>query len=306
MTKIVAIVTGYGGHLGTGHIQRAVSIAWYLNTFRKVKCVIWARKPEALFPDEVLQYFAEPGSENPDLIIRDMRDSTVEEIKVLQRSASVLALDDIGEGRNAADWHIDLLPNPESEDINDFQFQQQHFVFGYNFLTSMLNQQTGEAGRVIDVFFYEGNSPDPWYVKKILGMLPKNSVCAVASNNKFQLFRDGVAADMAPCSYGELLLASKTVITHFGILVYEALLAGAGVITINPSRYHSSLADLIVQKSNIINMGTRDSFDENKFREHIVRMLRSAKTLKASPAAVYGEAMENLERFSQYILNCTG
>lgn len=305
MTKVIAIVTGYGGHLGIGHIQRAVSMAWYLNTLPDVKCVIWSMKPAALFPEEVLQYFAEPGSEHPGLIIRDMRDSTAEEIQELQRSAKVLVLDDLGEGRITADWHIDLLPNPEPGSINDFQFQQRHFVFGYNFLTSMLNQQVAETDRTIDVFFYGGDDPDPRYEKKILGLLPEHSVCAVASNNKFSFVRDGVAADTLVGSYGELLLASKTVITHFGILVYEALLTGASVITINPSRYHSSLADLIAQKSRIINMGTRDSFDENKLREHLDRILHTAGTVKPGPAEVYAEAIGNLERFSRLILDCT-
>ena len=129
-TKTVAIVTGHGGHLGTGHIQRAVSLAWYFSSIPGVESVIRASEPSGVFNDEIHQLFSLTEPVSPDIIIRDMRDSTVEEMQELRCVAKVLAVDDIGEGRDAADWCIDLLPNPGLGSSNDFVFQQRHFVFG--------------------------------------------------------------------------------------------------------------------------------------------------------------------------------
>ena len=91
--------------------------------------------------------------------------------------------------------------------------------------------------------------------------------------------------------------------THFGILVYEALLSGAGVITINPSEYHSTLADCISDRGGIRNLGTRDSFDETLFRNILDEMLHSDSIVSVSPRVMYAEAMGNLERFANYVLN---
>lgn len=303
MGKTVAIMTGYGGPLGTGHIQRAVSIAWYLNSLPDVQSFIWAMRPPGLFHDEIDHLFIQPGSGNPDIIVRDMRDSTVEEIRGLQHVAKVLALDDIGEGRNAADWCVDLLPNPVSWISNDYEFQKSHFVYGYNFLSAIRARQGIDINKTIDVLFYGGADPDPRYVEKILQSMPAAAVCAVAGGENSFIIKNGIRQEMNVSSYGDLLLASKSAVTHFGILVYEALLTGAEVITINPTEYHSSLADLIAEKWGIINLGTASSFDESLFKTLLEKIMNSHSEAKADPATMISHAMDNLHRFSKHILS---
>ncbi|HPQ53685.1 MAG TPA: hypothetical protein PK253_10585 [Spirochaetota bacterium] len=302
-TKTVAIVTGHGGHLGTGHIQRAVSIAWYLNSMPGVKSFILAPEPSGLFNEEILQLFVSPEIFSPDIIIRDMRDSTVEEIHDLQRISKVLALDDIGEGRNVADWCVDLLPNPVLGSGNDFDFQQRHFIFGYNFISSISEQQDINTGRTIDVMLYCGNDPDREYLEKLLGLLPGNITCAVAAGEKSYIVKGGKRQVLRNSSYGDLLFSSKVVVTHFGLLVYEALLSGAGVITINPSEYHSELAQYIAEKSDVKNLGTRDSFSEKLFRETLDTMLNADTIARVNPEEMYRQVIQNLERFSNFVLN---
>ncbi|HPJ39468.1 MAG TPA: hypothetical protein PLT75_13560, partial [Spirochaetota bacterium] len=208
-----------------------------------------------------------------------------------------------GEGRNVADWCVDLLPNPVLGSGNDFDFQQRHFIFGYNFISSISEQQDINTGRTIDVMLYCGNDPDREYLEKLLGLLPGNITCAVAAGEKSYIVKGGKRQVLRNSSYGDLLFSSKVVVTHFGLLVYEALLSGAGVITINPSEYHSELAQYIAEKSDVKNLGTSDSFSEKLFRETLDTMLNADTIARVNPEEMYRQVVQNLERFSNYMLN---
>ncbi len=92
------------------------------------------------------------------LIIRDMRNSTKQEMLALCEIAPVLAVDDAGEGKNSAGNSINLLPLPSSSSAQ-IQTDYSRFLYGYTF-TQGIKELRDESiqERDIDVTIYAGFS----------------------------------------------------------------------------------------------------------------------------------------------------
>ena len=110
--KNIIIVTGTGGILGTGHLQRMLNLAVHLNSTDDFSASIFLKQNYYHTEKSFGNIITDSIPENTDLIIRDMRDSSAEDIQLLKEKAPVLVVDDSGPGNMSADYIITLLPVP--------------------------------------------------------------------------------------------------------------------------------------------------------------------------------------------------
>src|SRR3990172_5574294 len=110
--KTISIVTSCGGSLGYGHLQRMMSLAWFLRKKKSVDAYIVINGERPSIPGEIKSFVIPDIHPLSSLIIRDMRDSGQDEIERLMGKWKTIVIDDMGPGRNSADFSINLLPAP--------------------------------------------------------------------------------------------------------------------------------------------------------------------------------------------------
>ena len=289
--EIISIVTGWGTRLGAGHIQRMGALADFLEREKKMRpFIISGQGAETLPPAlscKVLPYI-QPGSS---CILRDMRDSAIDEILGLKRYCRVISIDDCGPGRDFADLALDLLPNLKYSTRTN-----KSFIFGYNFTDSIKRIGNRNINKTIDCAIYTGYTPSREIVDFFLALMPPHATCALLSEEKSLLFKDGTSSHL-PLSYAEALLSSKVLISHFGITLYEGRIAGCRLVSVNPTDYHSSLADLAKDETGIINLGTREGLDTGLASRTIAELIREPAAERMDPALVLTHIEKGLENF---------
>ncbi len=305
--KSIAIITDWGEAIGSGHIQRMTALLWFLITVKHIDAYLVTSRLPAGFPEELKPHSKREIENSPVLIIRDMRDSTREEIKKLQEICTVLVIDDIGEGRGCADHAIDIMPNPESR-----TFQKDHapFIYGYEFLRSLgtlidappTRENTSESydriiTKDIDYVLYPGFRPSDEYTESLISLLPNDSVFAILSGDQSFLHRHGRRYEIPRDVCAEMLISSKALISHYGILVYEAHLCGCRVACINPTPYHSRLTELAKERITVENLGEYNSLNRDAAQKIIAAMRENPLGNRISVRRIYDEVLENLERF---------
>ncbi len=256
MKNRIAIKTDWGSHIGFGHAQRMLNFLAFMNRSDRADVFFMCKNPPDFFPDEFRPCIINDLS-NVDLIIRDMRDSSVSEIDELGKYAPVLALDDNGPGRNCADLRMDLLPNPLKAYENP-DYNAEAFLFGYNFTESI----KGLCGKVfekdIDCAIYAGNSPAAEKIEYMKSVLPAEVSGVTLSGGNNVLMIGGTEERAA---YGEVLLRTKVLVTYFGITLYEGAAAGCSLLTVNPGEYHSRLCEIAPSSFDLLNAGTVGKVD---------------------------------------------
>ncbi|MCX8123326.1 MAG: hypothetical protein N3F66_04090 [Spirochaetes bacterium] len=226
----ITIVTDSGPHIGQGHWQRMLLLAYhcYHNSIPVTVLHKTGIRPPEGFPVK----FANSIPHTTHCIIRDMRDSSKEDIEILRAIAPVIVIDDCGQGRTLAHAAIDLLPNIYGTTANTFTSSVPLFLYGYNFYTSLLHAPP-IITKDIDCFIY-ASTFDAGPLCKAL-----KPHCSYVCSNGNTLDANTVIINSA---YAELIARSKVVITHFGITVYEALLCGCHSVILNPTDYHEKLS----------------------------------------------------------------
>jgi len=248
--KKITIVTGTGGILGTGHIQRMLCLAERLNREKSFSASILLKQNVYPLPDKFNSLLTDTIPADTGLIIRDMRDSSIEEIRSLKKSAPVLAIDDSGEGANYADHKISLLPVPSGGLRND-KPDISKFLYGYNFTRGInLLKDRNHLKRDIDVAVYAGYDPSAELISQIKKSIPENTSSLLLSGGRAAR----LTGDISPenINYAEVLSRAKLVITHFGLTMFEAHACGCSIAALNPTSYHSTLTDMISVEFNII------------------------------------------------------
>ncbi|MGB4268477.1 MAG: hypothetical protein WBK20_04770 [Spirochaetota bacterium] len=227
----ITIITDSGPHIGQGHWQRMLLFAWYcLHNGIPVTLVHKHGLPDfSGFPVKL----SNSVGENTSCIIRDMRDSSKEEIEQLRAIAPVIVIDDCGEGRHYATAAIDLLPNIYGKTANTFESTVPLFLYGYNLYQSLL-QAEAIISKDIDCFIY-ATTFDATVLCDILG---KHYSFVCSDGNTFTTN----TALLSRTNYSNLIAHSKVVISHFGISIYEALLCACHCIILNPTAYHNELS----------------------------------------------------------------
>ena len=293
--KNITIITGTGGALGTGHFQRMCYLADSLNSTGKFNVRLCLTEGSPDVPESLREIMIDSIPPGTELIIRDMRDSSEEDINFLRKKAAVLVIDDTGPGRNVADYIIDLLPNPVNQSV-----PEKISLFGYNFISEIKAMKTEVFAKDIDVAIYTGYKPDPAVVEGI-----RESIPAGASAVLFSYGRASLIAGEAHLNtgYTDLLLRSRVLITHFGITMYEGDLAGCRILTVNPTEYHSKLTAMIAGKINVIQAGEYGNIDHELIYDEIARVRKTAGFQIISKRSIRERININFEYFLKMFNN---
>ena len=298
--KIIAIITDCGTDLGMGHLQRMMSLLWYLNQKNRMKAYLISDSIPDNFPQQLLQHTKKKIDFKPDLIIRDKRNSSIDEISMLKEISRVLVIDDNGDGRDLADHVIDLLPNPDKRLGKTSDQGHDLFIYGYNFFGSLKGINKKRVEKNIDFTIYPGYQADKEYISFLISLLPEKSNHVILNWENLSNHIDGRKNNNTR-SYSELILSSRIIISHFGIMLYEGFISGCRLISINRSSYHSKLTDMVKDDLCITNLGEYKSIDKIKAKRDIDMILSNSKGRSISIMDVLSKVEDGLERFYRYL-----
>ncbi len=287
----VSIVTGWGDHLGTGHIQRMANLAHHINRHTSLRAFLVCEEIPGSLPKtfiDIITNSIRPGSI---FIIRDKRDSTIREMEELKSHCRVIAIDDCGPGRELADLSIDLLPN-----LKFSISENKLFIYGFTFTDSIMRLGYSSVQKNIDYAIYCGNSPSREVIDRILSLIPKNNSCVILTGDGYSLLKDG-ASEPLHKSYAETLLSARVLITHFGITLYEGHIAGCRLITVNPTDYHSRLSDKVRDDLDLINLGVIDAIDPAQARSALSESSLNTVPGSMLPSDIHIVIQKGLEMF---------
>ena len=273
----ILLLTDRNVSLGSGHIQRMLSLRDYLNN-----CGFAVGLASSANVAGGIELF-----------IRDMRDSYTDEIRVLQKTAPVVVIDDRGSGRAAADKVIDLLPHP-AHLVNDTDYHPEAFLYGYEFCKS-LDYCVSSFSKDIPFVMYAGAEADDETINFLLAAAPEELSGVMLANNRRIKIENGKYAGEADRTYAEIILSANVLVSHFGITMYEAALGGASVIAINPSEYHNVLAQN-ASGLNVVHSVLREMTDPLTVSE-IIRRETFVPKRAADPALVKEKIFSNMENF---------
>ena len=290
MKQTICIITGSGNGLGSGHLQRMMNLSRFIRKHTPHDSRICISGQVAGIPTEMRSFFTDslpPCS----LIIRDMRDSTAEEIIDLRRTAPVISIDDCGPGRGLADLSVDLLPNPLNAAPRD-----DLFLFGHTFTESIRAMRSERIVKEIDVALYCGFRTGTEAARALLSLVPDELSCAVLAGSDSRLVTRGESTPLS-LSCAATLFASKVLVSHFGITLYEGHLAGCRLVSVNPTDYHSRLTDMAAPRLAIVNLGLLYRTDTAAAAAALLDMSRIPPADPTDPAGALGLIERNLHNF---------
>jgi hypothetical protein len=297
--KKIVIVTGSGGILGTGHIQRMLNLAVQLNSMENYSATIFLKQNHYPLERKFFSILTDNIPHDASLIIRDMRDSSKDEIQQLKKTAPVLVIDDSGAGRESADYSLDLLPLP-AEKQKDVKPDTSVFLYGYNFAEgiSLLNGSVF-LKRDIDIAVYAGYEPVPELLSSIRMSIPDSADSVLLKGGKAQNFTGSILNEET--AYSEILSRAKIVLTHFGLTMFEADACGCRIAALNPSPYHGSLTETVKDDFNIIYSGTYESFSNDDLRKVFQMELKREDNKNFSQDEVLKRIKSGTDNFINYI-----
>jgi len=297
----ILIVTGTGGALGTGHLQRMLALAVHLNATDSFSVKIFL-KQNYFPPDESFKnLLTDIIPENTDLIIRDMRDSNMEEILDLKKIAPVLVIDDSGYGYSVMDYKVTLLPVP-SEVNKPVKPDTSMFLYGYNFtrgIESLAEKIFSE--RDIDVAVYAGSNPSQELVAAIKKAIPETANSVLLTRKEPVLLTGNVL--FSDTDYTEILCRTKIMVTHFGLTMFEANTCGCLIAALNPSAYHGALTEIISKEFNILYNSEYNFFSPEHLRNVIEKALKNFTDKKVSVNYIIEEINKGMNNFTTYVKN---
>jgi spore coat polysaccharide biosynthesis predicted glycosyltransferase SpsG len=287
MSNKIVILTSRGGIYGQGHYMRMLLLNEHLN--------------KSDFCESILLY-DDPSSNNkidydkivhikPNLIIRDMRNSNIDEMLNLQKTSQVLTIDDSGEGRKTASFQIDLLPNITHTSEH---YRPDMFLYGYNFYRELQKIKDHDIHKENRIFIYTGfdHSLTQHIVKKIL---PKDIDALFTVNNEIYL----QSKSKLNLNYTEALMSSKILISHFGLMMYEADICNCIKVAINPTEYHSKLCAHAPFK--IYNMGESGNINLDETKKIISNLMSLQAPAPIKSNELLSAIETSLSLFSYFI-----
>ena len=301
-TKIV-IVTGTGGIFGTGHMQRMLNLAVHLNRTDNLSTSIYLKRKEYPLDEKFNSLLTNTIPAGTGLIIRDMRDSSSEEMQLLKQAAPILAIDDSGEGCEYADYAINLLP-AASGNLNKIRLEKSLFLYGYNFAEgiALLNEKN-DFKRDIDIAVYAGYEPSPELLSSIKKSIPDSFNSVLLTGGKAVNFTGEILKTEIP--YAEIISRSKIVITHFGLTMLEADACGCKIAALNPTAYHSSLTDLVRKEFDIIYSSEYKNFAPDALKKEVESESVYNTEKDFSPSDIINKINTSTENFIKYLEEIT-
>ena len=286
--KHILIITEQNHYLATGHLQRMALLLRFLNE-GGLRARIKTATDISLLDPQLESWRVKDIPKDCDLILRDMRDSTVEEIEELQKKAPVIAIDDHGPGRSVASQAIDLLPNPTAKTDNQ-ALHPEAFLFGHTFANDMNHSPQG-TDRSIDMLLYRGADPTEEYDLFLRSLVPGGaSALFMGGGSSFFLSKTGEETPGSPnLSFGRAMLASRLLVSHFGISLYEGHVTACTLGALNPTEYHSTLTDMA--ELPLTNLGVWHQGDGDMMKQQIFSLLEGN-----NPPIVQGSEVYNTIR----------
>lgn len=286
MNKIL-ILTASGSNYGSGHLHRMKALHSFL-TSKNISTDIL----------DIIQDNISSINNNtllkaqPDLIIRDMRDSTEEEILNLKKYCPIITLDDVGPGNKISNENIYLLPNL----LPEYSFKQmKYFIYGDSFTKYFTTRKNNSYCKDIDFLYYcTGKYPEK-DITLIRNSIPKSFSLYILYNNN--IFKESFDIQISNFHYCEALLKTRVLISHYGILQFEAKLCGCKNLSINPTDYHEKLSLLTNEYLNNVNAGTYHHLREDKLEEAINIILENYRIETPDISQINMTITENLDRF---------
>jgi len=297
--KKIVIITGTGGALGTGHLQRMLNLISYMNEKHDFEISFLIKSGDYPIPAEFSMMKISSLPDSCDLIIRDMRNSTRQEMLSLSAKAPVLAVDDAGEGKNSIENSINLLPLPSSASA-EIQADYNRFLYGYTFTRGVKDLRRKEIkDRDIDITIYAGFSPPQSLLSQIGKSIPQNTRAVILSAGKpVVLTGEPLPGDI---SYSEILSRTKIVMTHFGLTMFEAHICGCLIAALNPTHYHSELTDTVRKEIKIIHSSEYSTFDPVIMGDDLLLNFKKNNTPITPPEEILIRINDGLENFTRYI-----
>jgi hypothetical protein len=300
MDKVkITIVTGTGGIFGTGHMQRMLNLAVHLNRTENFNASIFLKHREYPLEEKFNSLLTNTIPSGTGLIIRDMRDSSSEEMQLLKQTAPVLAIDDSGEGCEYADYAINLLPTA-SGNLKSIRLEKSLFLYGYNFAEgiALLNEKNSFL-RDIDIALYAGYEPSPELLSSIKTSIPDTFNSVLLAGGKALNFTGEILKPEIP--YAEIISRSKIVITHFGLTMFEADACGCKIAALNPSAYHSSLTELVRKDFDIIYSSEYKNFAPDDLKRSVESESVYNTEKDFSPSDIINKINTSTENFIKYL-----
>jgi len=296
--KKITIVTGTGGILGTGHIQRMLNLAVHLNMKNNFSASIYLTKNQHPVDSKFDYLLTDLISPDTDLIIKDMRDSSADEINSLRKTAPVLTIDDSGEGKDYADYSLNLLPVP-SEKKSFIKPETSLFIYGYNFAEGISQLKHKSVSKDIDITVYAGYAPSPDLISSIKKCMPESINSILLKKGKpVNLTGDFLKSEI---SYAEIIARSKIVMTHFGLTMFEADACRCKIAALDPTEYHSKLTEIMNQDFNIIYSSEYTSLSIEDLMNTIETELKNKSDNIILPDEILNKINTGTENFIKYI-----
>jgi len=249
----ICIVTGCAAGFGYGHVSRMISLLSLLDA-GGYSIAFFSKELPPFFPKTLKKYWvSEPCPCS--LMIRDIRDSTKEEIIALKRlSRNILVIDDDGPGRDIAE-PVDLLPRPGRITRTEM------FIYGYNFVSYIVSKNAAKnpVRKEYDLYLYGVSEElsDDFVNAGISHIVPSEGKVLFCERSRQTTLHINTA---------EAMSKSRFVLTHFGLSLFEAIATQTYVGLINPTDYHNLLCDNLIKNYDekiIHNFGTIDTIDRS-------------------------------------------
>jgi hypothetical protein len=280
-------------------LQRTCALLDFLNNSEDfTACLVTGSEPP-LKTHALREYIRKDMPGEADLILRDMRDSTAEEINRLRETAPVAVLDDRGPGREKADLVIDILPHPAHR-INPAGYYPQCFIYGYEFTESVRLLEDLNIPKEIALTLYAGFSPEKSHINKLLKMVPPEMPAVLLTGSEPLLIKNGVIEGKTGKSYAEIIASSRVVLSHFGITLYEGFLTGARLLALNPSEYHNELTRCAAGLD-IVSGGLLEQADPATIHGLIRNMAANPLCESVNAKSIYNRILHNLAAFKSVL-----
>jgi len=185
---------------------------------------------------------------------------------------------------------------------NNGDYRPDSFIYGYNFQNSVRDLGETTILKDIDISIYCGADPSEKSMDDLLALVPVDATVALLMGEDSEIIKNGKRKPNKTRSYGETILASRVLLSHFGITLYEGHISRCRLISLNPTQYHSDLADQATELD-IMNLGTAGQFDTNIAKREISAMIESAKTESITPGEVNKKIFMKLNNFHKIIKN---
>ncbi len=262
----IVFCTAAGAHYGMGHLKRCASLAGGADGLFSSTLALKKRRCSSAADSRRFEHlsFAEDirTTAQADLIVTDMRDTSVGVMRRLTRTAPVVSIDDGKAGIKYA--HITVSPLPALEDVCTNFRGPEYMIFDNRIFAVPRVPYQEKKGTVVS---FGGSDPHNLTGAVVsclneLGIAPD-----IVRGPFFEHSLVGLRGNVidSPMHLHEIISNARVLITSFGITMYEAFFLGTPVVLFNHSSYHFLLANHV----SAINLGYRG----NIRREDLVRRL---------------------------------